>query len=403
MPSISFSHLVARAAQGGALRLSKKPGGIRLAVYKGNIAARVADRLRGLSASGRANADLRKQFLNATKRAYGYTVVAAVEQRLGGYRSPTLSARKILDLASYAHQVAVDQVFSEAGPVNVFSVLDGRLAELFRGEARHNMVQALRAPEDAFRASVKAALQDALKPWFDNNEDLSDEVLERALASALMTAAEQHDRLLPALQNRVAVNFTGLVDATIGSLGCSFQLAAKRKDELAQPSNGLRASVLAGFAKLVQRRFLAEAPAEVTTDWLDTTLLSAFRTAFYAQAMQQPTLLGSVLRSPVIAFGPHTRSLAAEMAQGMLPPRGCSPEALKRFAQEALSVALDLWDRREAIHHVQPAVTGQQQAALLLKTIMETRAHELLDGSDKARLSTFTDKVNQATRQRLSA
>ena len=265
------------------------------------------------------------------------------------------------------------------------------------------MVQALRAPEDAFRASVKAALQDALKPWFDNNEDLSDEVLERALASALMTAAEQHDRLLPALQNRVAVNFTGLVDATIGSLGCSFQLAAKRKDELAQPSNGLRASALAGFAKLVQRRFLAEAPAEVTTDWLDTTLLSAFRTAFYAQAMQQPTLLSSVLRSPVIAFGPHTRSLAAEMAQGMLPPRGCSPEALKRFAQEALSVALDLWDRREAIHHVQPAVTGQQQAALLLKTIMETRAHELLDGSDKARLSTFTDKVNQATRQRLSA
>jgi len=400
MATIQFSTFAARAAQsGGALRLSKKSGEPRLAACKGNAAARALDHLRALSAPGRAKATLRRQFLMATKLAYGAAVAGAVEQRLNQEKGPALGGRQLLKLVAFAQQQAtvdaVNRVFEDQDPACACSVLAGLFPAFSRGESGRAMRQALMTPGDPLRTSVEAAFRAALKPVVDGGQGLSDDRLTAAMATALMSVMAANGSLSAALQAHVAANLSALTDATIDSLGCSDSLTRKRKGALLDPSSGFTASVLAEFTQLAQRRLQLEGTAAVTPEWLNATLLVAFRTAFYAQALQQPTLLASVLRSPVITFGDQTTSLIAELARGKPVTRGDAGVALKRFADVALAAAADLWDQGP-LGNTQPVITGQQQAARLLQAILETEAHQQLAPQGQATLSAMATKVRAA-------
>jgi hypothetical protein len=400
MATIQFSTFAARAAQSsGALRLSKKSGKPQLAARKGNAAARALDHLRALSAPGRAKAALRLQFLGATKLAYGSSVAGAVEQRLNQAKGPTLNGRQLLKLVTFAQQQAtveaVNRVFDDQDPVSACSVLAGLFPAFSRGESGRAMRKALMTPGDPSRTSVEAAFRTALKPVMASGQSLSDDRLQSAMTTALMSVMAANGSLSAALQAHVAANLSALTDATIDSLGCQRLLAEKRKNELLDPSSGFQASVLAEFTQLAQRRLQLEGPAAVTPEWLNATLLVAFRTAFYAHALQQPPMLASVLRSPVITFGDQTTSLIAELARGKLATRGDSAAVLKRFADVALAAAVDLWDQGP-LGNTQPVITGQQQAARLLQTILETEAHQQLGLQGQATLRAMADKVRAA-------
>lgn len=400
MAPIPFSTFAARAAQsGGALRLSRKPGEPQLAACKGNAAARALDHLRALSAPDRAKAALRRQFLIATKLAYGLAVAQSVEQRLDRQKSPTLDGRQLLKLVAFAKAQAtadaVNRAFDEEHAASACAVLAGLFPAFSRSASGHALRKALGAPGHPFRTAVEAAFLRALKPVIDSGQGLGNGRLQVAMTTALMSVMAANGSLPAALQAHAAANLGALTDATIDALGCSASLTTKRKHALLDPSGGFRAAVLAGFTQLVQQRLQTEGPAAVTPDGLNATLLLAFRTAFYAQAMQAPTLLASVLRSPVITFGDQSTSLIAELDRGKPVTRGDSGAVLKRFAEVALAAAADLWDQGP-LRNTQPAITGQQQAARLLQAILETEAHRQLDPKGQAALSAMAAKVRAA-------